>query len=63
MTLCKYNILKWYLYATIVGIVTRYGLDGPGIKSQWRRDFPHLPSLLYTGYGVFPGGKAAGVWR
>jgi len=25
-----------------VGIVTDYGLDGPGIESQWRRDFPHL---------------------
>ena len=25
-----------------VGIVTRYGLDSPGIESRWRRDFPHL---------------------
>jgi len=25
-----------------VGIVTGYGLDGPGIQSRWRRDFPHL---------------------
>jgi hypothetical protein len=25
-----------------VGIATSYGLDGPGIESQWRRDFPHL---------------------
>jgi len=24
-----------------VGIATRYGLDGPGIKSRWGRDFPH----------------------
>ena len=25
-----------------VGIATRYGLDGPGIKSRWgERDFPH----------------------
>ena len=24
-----------------VGIATRYGLDGPGIESQWQRDFPH----------------------
>jgi hypothetical protein len=22
-----------------------------------------LPSLLYNGYRVFPGGKAAGAWR
>jgi hypothetical protein len=25
-----------------VGIVTGYGLDGPGIESQWGRDFPLL---------------------
>jgi len=25
-----------------VGITTGYGLDGPGIESRWRRDFPHL---------------------
>jgi len=28
----------------IVGITTGYGLDGPGIKSRWGRDFPHLSS-------------------
>jgi len=27
---------------SIVGIVTGYGLDGPGIESWWGRDFPHL---------------------
>ena len=27
-----------------VGIATGYGLDGPGIESRWRRDFPHLSS-------------------
>jgi hypothetical protein len=25
-----------------VDIATDYGLDGPGIKSLWGRDFPHL---------------------
>jgi hypothetical protein len=25
----------------LVGITTRYGLDGPGIESRWGRDFPH----------------------
>ena len=25
-----------------VGIETRYGLDGPGIETRWRRDFPHF---------------------
>ena len=49
---------------SVDGIATGYGLDGPGMKSQWARDFPHLsrptwgpPSLLYNGYQVFPGGK------
>jgi hypothetical protein len=53
-----------------VGIATRYGLDIPAIESQWGRDFPHPsrtalapPSLLYNGYRVFPGGKAARAWR
>jgi hypothetical protein len=33
-----------------VGIVTAYGLGGPGIESRWRRDFPHLsrPALSFT---------------
>jgi hypothetical protein len=26
---------------SVVGIATRYGLDGPRIESQWGRDFPH----------------------
>jgi hypothetical protein len=25
-----------------VGTATRYGMDGPGIESRWRRDFPQL---------------------
>jgi len=41
-----YNIIVILLMATgpgsSVGIATGYGLDGPGIESQWRRDFPHL---------------------
>ena len=31
-----------------VGIARRYGLDGPGIESRWRRDFPH-PSIQALG--------------
>jgi hypothetical protein len=30
---------------SIVRIVTGYGLDGPGIESQWGWDFPHLSRL------------------
>jgi hypothetical protein len=26
----------------VVSIATSYGLDGPGIESRWRRDFPYL---------------------
>jgi hypothetical protein len=47
-----------------VGIATRYGLEGPGVASQWGeifRTYPDWlrspPSLLYNGYRVFPGGK------
>ena len=37
-----------------VGVVTGYGLDGPGIESRWWRDFPHLfrPSLEPTQHPV-----------
>jgi hypothetical protein len=56
---------------SVVGITTRYGLDGPGIESQWGRDFPHsfTPILSPTQppiqwiRGLFPGGKAAEAWR
>jgi hypothetical protein len=43
----------------VVGIATGYGLEGPGIESRWRRDFPHLyrPALGPTQPSVFPGGK------
>jgi len=47
-----------------VGVATGYGLDGPGIESQWGKIFHTCPdqrwgppSPLYNGYRVFPGGK------
>ena len=54
-----------------VGIATRYGLDGPGIKSRSRARFsapiqtgPGAHTASYTmGTVIFPGGKAAGAWR
>jgi hypothetical protein len=30
---------------SVVGMATGYGLDGQGIESRWRRDFPHLSRL------------------
>jgi hypothetical protein len=53
-----------------VGTATRYGLDGPGIENRWgdeifstRTDWSWGPlSLLYNGYRVFHGGKAAEAW-
>jgi len=54
-----------------VGVVTCYGLDGPGIESRWGDKIfctsPDQlwcpPSLLCNGYLVFPRGKAARVWH
>jgi hypothetical protein len=47
-----------------VGVATGYGLDGPGIEYRGDEIFRTCsdrpwgpPSLLYTGYRVFPGGK------
>jgi hypothetical protein len=49
---------------SVVGIATRYGLEGLGIEYRWGeifRTYPDrlrgLPSLLYKGYRVFPGFK------
>jgi len=53
-----------------VGIGTRYGLDGPesnpGGSEVFRICLDGLwgtPNLVYNGYRVFPGGKAAWAWR
>ena len=53
---------------SVVGIVTHYGLDGPGIESWWERDFPLLstPALrppqppIQGGTGSLPGVKRPG---
>ena len=38
-------VIYIYIYicgpCSVVGIATGYGLDGPGIESRWRQDFPH----------------------
>ena len=39
---------------SVVGIATHYGLDGPGMDSQWGRGLPHPPpSVLYNEYCVY----------
>jgi len=52
---------------SVVGIATRYRLDGPDIESLWGRDFPHQPRpalqpthLLFMGTGSFPEVKQTG---
>jgi hypothetical protein len=40
-------------YVGSVGIATGYGLDGPGIKSRWRRDFSHTSRLSDDGLQRF----------
>jgi len=61
--------LKLYLISMVgrdssIGITTRYRRDGPGIKSLWGRDFPHLsrPALGPTQLPVHlvPGVKRLG---
>jgi hypothetical protein len=42
---CYLYLLGCGNWDSVVGIVTRYGVDGPGIESQWRRDFLHLSRL------------------
>jgi len=39
LTFCIVNIVG---RDSSVGVASRYGLDGPGIETRWRRDFPHL---------------------
>ena len=54
-----------------VSLATRFGLDGPGIEFLWGRDFRHpsRPALCPTQPPIqlvlllFPGCKAATVWR
>jgi hypothetical protein len=45
-----------------VGIATGYVMDGPGFESRWWRDFSHTSRPMYSGYQVFRGGWAEGVW-
>jgi hypothetical protein len=64
--ICTFNLTLFQLWSrdSVDGIATRYGLEGPGIEYRWGeifRTYPDRlrgpPSLLYSGYRVFPGGK------
>ena len=56
---------------SVVGIATGYGAGWSGdripVGGEIFGTYPDRPwgppSLLYNGYRVFPGGKAAGAWR
>jgi hypothetical protein len=66
----KYN-KSFVGWDSIVGIVTRYRLGGPGIESRCGRDFPHLSRLalgptqppIQWVLGLFPRGEAVGAWH
>jgi len=52
-----------------VGIVTGYGLEGPGLESRRGREFPPVqtgpgahPASCTMGTGSFPGVEVAGAW-
>jgi hypothetical protein len=63
--------IEAYFTVNIFSIATGYGLEGPGIQSQWGRNFLHRsrPTLGTTQppfkwvSDLFPGGKLAGAWR
>ena len=60
----KYSYKVCYVVGrdSSVGIATRYGLDGPGIESRWRRDFLH-PSRQALGPTQSPIQWAPGLSR
>jgi hypothetical protein len=62
-------IMQFWGRDSVVGVATRFGLDGPVIESQWGA---RLSASTQTGLGahatscrrvasLFPGGKAAGI--
>ena len=39
------HLVEHVVRYSVVGITTRYGLDGPGIEFRWGRNFPSRPAL------------------
>jgi hypothetical protein len=65
---CEVSLVFLESRDSVVGIATRYGLEGPGIESRCGeifRTYPDRfrgpPSLLYNGFRVFPEVKVAGA--
>jgi hypothetical protein len=57
----SFRVLSMTQSGNVVGIATGYGLDGPGIESQWGVRFSAPVQTgpgahLYCGYRLFPGG-------
>jgi hypothetical protein len=51
----------------VVGVMTRYGLNGLAFELRWEQNFPD-PPIQAQPYvkcvpGLFPGVKLAGAWR
>jgi len=71
----SWDLIKFiYLFVgrdSVVGIATRYGLDGPGIEARWGAKYSApsqtgpgaYPASYTVGTLLFPGGKSAGAWR
>jgi hypothetical protein len=62
-------VLKFWVRDSVIDVLNRYGLKSPESNPGGSEIFRTLParpwdptSLLYSGYRVFPGGKAAGAW-
>jgi len=58
------------IYTLSLGIAVRYGLDGPGIETRWRRYIPqpsspalgYIQSPVQLGTGYLFGDKPATAW-
>jgi len=53
-------IAKFYLSCIMLGIATRYGLDGPGIESRWGWEFPQPSRPIQWVPGLIRGVKRPG---